>query len=215
MKTAWLSLFALGIACSIATACTITTTDDDTALGGSSGNGGTGTGGASGGTSAKGGTTSTGGSAAGGAVAKGGSAGMSSGGTGGSGPNINVVCDTATVTQGTPAATCEFDASDNTFCHACLTKSCCGEVKACFGMNPENQCAFGGPDEGSEFACFEACLVTAAKKNGGDYTTADEDKCLGDCATPKCGAVIGNATNELITCMHLSCEKECFIDPAQ
>ncbi|MGC4091454.1 MAG: hypothetical protein QM756_26965 [Polyangiaceae bacterium] len=216
MKTAWLSLFAVGIGCLIAPACTITTSTDD-------GTGGDDTGGttASGGAAAKGGaaasggtTTAKGGAAAsGGATASGGSASMvGSGGSGGSEPVVT--CDGATP-AGTPATSCVFETADNTFCHECLTTNCCAAVKTCYGTNPANQCAFGGPDGGSEFTCYEACMVSHVKANGGDYSSSDEDVCLGMCATPKCGAVVGDATADIAVCMRDSCEKVCFLDPAK
>jgi len=220
MKTAWLSsLLALGIAGSIATACTISTSDGD-GLGGSSGDSGgsTAAGGASsGGATAKGGTTAAGGTAAGGTAAGGAATGGSA--TGGAAPEPVVKCD-GVMSSGTPAMTCEFTGEDKTFCHECLTKSCCDAVQQCYGFGPgtiANQCAYGGPDGGSEFTCFEACLIKKTKAGGGEYQDADVDACADMCATPACGGIVGNATNDLIECMTnpSKCEKDCILDPAK
>jgi hypothetical protein len=212
MKKAWLSLLALTVAGSIGAACTVTTTTDDGNEGGASGSGGSGTGGAK----TNGGVTSNGGATTGGATATGGVA--ATGGTsttGGTGGAAVIGCDEKGKVAGTPATSCQFAAADSTFCHECLTTSCCGEVKACFGQNPDNQCAYGGPEGESEFGCYEACLVTKAKANGGDYTEEDQDACIGMCSTPACGVIIGDATLDLIVCMHTECEKVCFEDPAK
>jgi hypothetical protein len=217
MKTAWLSLLAFGIAGSIATACTITTTDGDNLggsfndTGGSTAKGGTG----AGGTTSKGGTTAAGGTAAGGSATGG---FTSSGGAASTDPVVK--CDTATVTQGTPQPTCDFAAPDNTFCHECLSKkpACCTAVKQCYGFGPgtvANQCAFGGPDGGSEYACFEGCMVLKTKAGAGEWTAADVDACSAMCVTPGCDAFPGNATNDLIACITTDCEKECLLDPAK
>jgi len=218
MKTAWLSLLALGIAGSIATACTISSGDGD-GLGGSSGDsGGSTAAGGAGSGGAKGGTTAAGGAAAGGKAAGGAaSGGTSSGGAASLEPVVK--CDTLT-SSGTPAPSCTFDAPDDTVCHKCLSKvaSCCDAVKQCYGFGPgleANQCAYGGPDGSSEFTCFEDCIVGKAKAGGGDYQMADVDFCTDKCATPACGLFVGNATNDLIACMTNECEKECILDPAK
>lgn len=207
MKKAWLSLLALTIAGSIGTACTITTTDDDTD-GGATGFGGKASGGAatSGGSTAKGGASSggTAGSGAGGAS----SGGSAAGGVGGA-PDP-VMCDVGLEPTGTPAQSCVFDVPDNTPCHECLAKDadCCAAIKECYGTGPRNQCAYGGPDGGSEFTCIEACIRQKVL-NTGSYSNDDEDVCVNACATPACG-LIGNATNLILGCMHANCETECF-----
>jgi hypothetical protein len=209
MKKAWLSLLALTIAGSIGTACTITTTDDDT-VGGSTGFGGAaGSGGSntSGGATAKGGASSggTAGSAAGGAS----SGGKASGGTGGE-PEPVVMCDVDENPTGTPADSCVFVAPDNTPCHECLAKvpECCTAIRECYGKSPYNQCAYGGPDGGSEYTCIENCIRQKVL-SAGSYTNDDEDVCVNACATPACG-LIGNATSVILGCMHAHCETECF-----
>lgn len=214
MKKAWLTLFVLTIAGSVGTACTITTTDDDT-VGGSTGFGGAGSGGrggtGTGGTSNSGGSTAKGGASSGGTAGTG-SGGVSGGGSGGTGGSTEppVVCDVTADPTGTPATTCQFQAPDNTPCHECLAKipDACAAIKECYGTNPRNQCAWGGPDGGSEFICIESCIRQKVL-TAGSYTDADEDACVTNCTTPTC-ALIGNATSELLGYMHANCEAECF-----
>lgn len=209
MKKAWLSLLALTIAGSIGTACTITTTDDDT-VGGSTGSGGKA---GSGGVATSGGSAAKGGASSGGA-AGGGAGGAASGGApvagAGGAPEQVVMCDVDENPTGTPAGSCQFAGQDNTPCHECLSKDadCCAAVKECYGTNPGNQCAYGGPDGGSEFVCIENCIRQKVL-TAGSYTNEDEDVCINACATPECG-LIGNATNVILGCMHANCEAECF-----
>ena len=232
MKTAWLKLSALGLVGALAaTACKITTGPDDGE--GGTGGGSTSTGGKSGGTggtvatggmsttggkSSTGGTTSTGGKAStggttstGGATATGGVLGCSN-----KGDKSTVIPDD-----------CGFPSSSTSDpiigdCLKCISKAntCCNQVKACFGTEPDNQCGWGGlektdPPE-TEFLCYQSCLIDKAKANGGQYDPdADTDFCANYCATPACGAPpVGNETNALIACMHLNCETECFVTPA-
>lgn len=219
-KTAWLLVFAVA-ACSIPMACTITTSDGGNMGGSDTGGTSVTTGGASSGGASKGGATSggvaaTGGASSGGAATGGAStSGGASTATGGAAEMVS--CDdTSTTPMGTPAGSCEFAPADNTFCHACLTTQCCAIVKQCFGTGPLDQCAFGGPDGSSEFQAYEACIVKRAKAAGGAYDPdVDPFECAAEAGTPSCGGLIGNATSDLIGCMHDHCETECFVDPAK
>lgn len=207
MKKAWLTLFALTVAGTIGTACTITTTDDDTDGGASSFGGSSNGGSSSGGASTKGGASALGGASAGGKTGTGGS-GTGGSATGGSGPKV--VCDVNENPTGKPAGSCEFAGADNTPCHECLAKDaeCCAAIKECYGENPDNQCAWGGPDGESEYACIESCIRAKVIKTG-THTEADEDACVKTCTTPGCNG-IGNATSVLVGCMLNNCEVECF-----
>lgn len=205
MKKAWLTLFALTVAGTIGTACTITTSDGDDDGGASSFGGSTSSGGSSsGGANASGGVSALGGASA----TTGGKAGTGGSGTGGMADKV--VCDVGLNPTGTPAGACEFASEDNTPCHECLAKDpeCCAAIKECYGQMPLNQCAWGGPDEGSEYACIENCIRAKVIQTG-THTEADEDACVANCTTPGCSA-IGSATSVLVGCMLNNCEIECF-----
>jgi len=225
MKTAWLKLSAVGFVFALTgSACKIESGDGEggtgggsTTTGGKSSTGGTtSTGGiaGTGGAKATGGTTSTGGSkATGGTTSTGGKA--STGGVLGCSNNMDQP-------KSTPTDTCDFppeSLADPVIgkCLACITSSCCDEVKACYGTDPDNQCGYGGlekPPE-TEYICYQDCLVAKGKAKGGQYEPDDQDVCADHCATPACGIPpVGNETLDLITCMHKSCDEPCFLDPA-
>lgn len=225
MKTAWLKLLGAGFVGALAASgCVITTGDgnDDGEGGGTStggkATGGTGTGGKATGGAGTGGTSS-GGKSTGGAS----TGGTATGGTPATGGTTNAVfCDPDSGDPlSTPSTSCEFEAMDlNGPLGACLTclsaaNNCCAELKNCYGDDPNNQCGFGGPTPGeTEYLCYQDCIVTRGRAAGGAYDPdTDPGECADLCATPAC-STIGNFTNELIGCMHDSCEDACLLDPA-
>ncbi|HWA74862.1 MAG TPA: hypothetical protein VG937_21110 [Polyangiaceae bacterium] len=222
MKTAWLNLLASGLVLALAaTACKVEVSDGDDESGGTSSTGGKSTGGSAttGGTKTTGGMSSGGTSSTGGTATTGGKA--TTGGTTSTGGSEPVACD-GVGKASTPLASCEFEPADLMGpvgpCLTCISKAntCCTLLKSCYGDNPLNQCGYGGPTTSdNEFLCYQDCLVTKAKAAGGAYDPdRDPEVCADMCATPGCGA-IGDATNELIGCMHMNCEDECFVAPAQ
>jgi hypothetical protein len=216
MRTAWLNLVAFGsLTTLLATACVVKTGDDDddetggrrnsggsTAVsggrGGASGLGGTASGGvSSGGAKTTGGTTATGGTAT---------------GTGGK-PEPKPYCDgSGPATE--PAKTCEYADEDvkgaNGKCLSCLSASCCSEIRNCHGTDPSgefvvNQCGAGG----TEYLCYQACLQDIITENGSYDDQVDPYDCADACVRTGCAA-IASFTSDVVTCMHLECETECF-----
>lgn len=200
---AWLQLISIGMVGGlVATSCVITSDDDDdddgfgdagetstggrTPTGGRT-SGGTNTGGASGGTT---GGTSTGGAAP-------------SGGMGGEGGAPVDVCEAET----TPLDTCEFEDADE--CASCLSESCCDEVSACYGTDPEDVCGYGlsgEADENSEFECTRSCLAEIVAE--GNFVIDDDiDDCLAQCM--KC-TLPSLTTTSLVACMNDNCPDECY-----
>jgi len=190
--------------------------------GGSAGKaGGSGTGGAAG----KGGSAGSGtGGATGGTTSDGGMAGDTGGtsGTGGTGGmDIVATCDPASgELDSTPYPTCDADPPGDE-CEVCIQESCCEESKTCYGMEPYNVCGWGGPTDGpyaglSEKGCFQKCLSDKVKAADGECLADDADSCAAECATAMCYegagafALVGNATNDLATCMQDHCAKDCF-----
>jgi hypothetical protein len=149
-------------------------------------------------------------------------AGGSNAGTAGKDDGVpdDLACDGR---QGkTPAASCEFTDGDDRYkaCLSCLSSSCCSELKQCYATDPTDACAYGGPDNGTEYTCYIECLVKAAKDSGIDaYDPEDPMRCAIACGTPKDGLgkacstpLIADSTNVLLSCMHTNCEPECIDD---
>lgn len=185
---------------------------------GKGGSAGSGTGGTTGG-SAGSSTGGTGGSTGGtGGTSDGGMAG-DTGGTGGS--EIVATCDPPTgELDSTPYPTCEADPADDE-CQICIEENCCDKSKTCYGTEPYNVCGWGGPTEGkyagrSEIGCFQECLSDLVEVAEGECLADDAETCAAECATTMCYedagafALVGNATNELATCMQDSCAQDCF-----
>ena len=210
-KSYWLVVAVAGVLGAIvASACTVTTSSDDSS-------GGTGTIAGTGGTSIAG-TTSTGG---GGATATGGSSGSTSiagttstGGSGGA-ATTTFQCDPADGNPvGTPAS-CAATAGNG--CSTCIAASCCTEFGQCFATSPGNQCGYGGPkgDGQGEFICAQACIQTATS-DGGVLDASTIETCANGCVTPKdsanktCEMHVGQQTNDLIACVNMNCQAECF-----
>ena len=209
-KSYWLVAAVAGVVSAlVGSACTVTTSTDDT----SGGDGGTSaTSGGTGGTST-GGTTNAGTGGSSGATSIAGTGGVpTTGGTGGTG-GATVGCDMgeAGAMTGTPAANCNATAGDA--CSACLQNTCCGFLEVCNGTNPNNQCAFGGPDGKGEFACMRTCMKKAFTDNG-VATNEDLGTCANNCGTVACGSVIGTSTSILVGCVRpetgTGCDSECF-----
>jgi hypothetical protein len=209
-KSYWRLVAVAGVvgAC-LASACVVTTSTDGNGLGGDTSTAGVGTtpGGSAGATSAGGSAGSAGATAAAGT-----GGGAPAGGTGA----VTVACDMgeAGAMTGTPAATCNATAGNA--CSACLQTTCCAEVEACNGTNPNNQCAFGGPDGTGEFNCVTACMKMAFATNGNVELPDDLPTCGGKCSTDACGTVIGTSTSILVGCAHgdditpSPCRDKCF-----
>jgi len=198
----------------IATACTVTTSTDDSTGGTTS----------FAGTSSTAGTTSS--TAGTGGVAAGGSAGSTSiagttsvGGTGGTGGTAGLTsfqCDPATGNSdvGTPSS-CMPTVTNS--CSTCIQTSCCTELGKCYATNPGNQCGYGGPkgDGTGEFSCVQACVI-AATADGGVVDADTLGTCSANCATPTdtsgahCMQQIGEQTNDLIACVNMNCQADCF-----
>jgi hypothetical protein len=197
--------------------------DDDepqagtSARAGSAGSAGTGGRGGSAGSATSGGKPGTAGTAGRGGTT--GSGGSSAGTAGTDDLLTDLECDGR---QGkTPDSTCEFTEADDRYkgCLSCLSNSCCSELKQCYATNPADACGYGGPDNGTEYACYIECLVKAAKDSGFNAYDPDEDpmRCALDCGTPKDGMgktcpspLIADSTNALLSCMHTNCEPECI-----
>ena len=114
---------------------------------------------------------------------------------------------------GTPATNCNAASGDT--CGACLKAKCCTPLEICNGTNPNNQCAFGGPNNAGEFTCVTACMKKHFADNGGVELVPDDVLfCANNCGTDACGPVIGLSTNTLVDCVHADgdtgCTKECF-----
>jgi len=176
--------------------------------GGSAGSGTAGTGGSTGG------SAGTGGAAVGGTTSDGGMAGA--GDTGGT--DTMATCDPASgELDSTPYPNCDADPSDDP-CQVCIQESCCEESKKCYGTDPNNVCGWGGPANGdmNEIGCFQKCLFDKTAANEDTCTAEDADTCASECATTMCFegmdefALIGNATNELASCMMENCADSCF-----
>jgi hypothetical protein len=224
MKTPWRYLLAFGLVGALtATSCVIKSGPDDGEGGSNTSTGGKGSGGSStGGTTSTGGSKATGGmSSTGGTSSTGGS--KSTGGVTSTGGMANVVGCDGTDFKGTAPTSCTFmDVNlmdpDIGACLTCISKAntCCDKVKDCFRTDPDNQCGYGGLDGESEFLCYQDCLVTRAKAQGGVYDPdVDMGECAEACVTPMCKPQpIGTYTSSLIACMHLKCETECFVTPA-
>jgi hypothetical protein len=188
----------------VASACVVTTSTDD----GIAGAGGTG---AVAGTTS-GGTTSTAGTA--GVSGSTGIAGTSGvGGSAGSAA-ISYQCDPSDgKAVGTPASCADTTGMP---CSVCTAAHCCAEYGACFATNPGNQCGYGGPNPGdSEILCIQACVI-AATSDGGVADDMTIGTCTNNCITPKdsagvtCSAVIGAQTSDLVGCLSMNCQTECF-----
>ena len=84
-------------------------------------------------------------------------------------------------------------------------------------LNPHLHVVFldgGYRERDGELVAFESGMVAKAKKGGGSYSSEDEDACANNAATNECGGVSGDATLDLIACLHDNCEAQCIEDPA-
>lgn len=238
----WHKVLAAGfVGATLTMACTITTVEDDDDdfttdagddfddddSGGGTARGGGGAGGSragSAGTATFGGTGGTGGSTpgTGGGGAGGSTAG--SGGTSGSGGTnpfpSDLRCDAELGTD--VPNTCEFEGAPPGYesCLSCLSANCCEEVKNCHAQNPSDVCAYGGDGETSEYMCYMACLSDILREEM-VFTDDDAMECAFQCGTPFDGngmacstQLIGDRTNELLSCMHANCEIECIDEVA-
>ena len=212
MAHTW-KLIGLGfLGAALAAGCTVTSGDDDDsgtagkATGGSAGTGmaGTGTAGTA--------TAGTGGSA--------GIGGTSDGGMAGAGDVDTIpTCDPKDgELDSTPFPNCDASPADDP-CQVCIEEKCCEESKKCYGTEPYNVCGWGGPadaDTFGEIGCFQQCLFDKTAANDMTCTGDDAETCASDCATTMCFAgndqfaLIGNATNELASCMTTNCADSCF-----
>jgi hypothetical protein len=189
----------------IATSCVIVDDDDDdgdglgdageTSSGGRTVTGGRpGTGGATGGRGGSGGT-STGGTATG---------GTSTGGTTPQGGAGGEPGEDACLVDSTPIGSCNFQGAEDDSCAECLADSCCDEVSACYGTDPEDVCGY--PAGEGEFECARECLGVIA--NAGEFPTDDDvDDCIAQCM--KCGLPTPN-TGPLVVCMNDNCSDDCY-----
>ena len=187
--------------------------------GGSSGTAGKATGGSAGTGMAGTGTAGTGGATGGSA----GTGGTSDGGMAGAGDTSGVdttpTCDPKDgELDSTPFPDCKANPSDDP-CQLCIQEHCCEESKTCYGTEPYNVCGWGGPadaDTYGEIGCFQQCLFDKTAANDMTCTADDADTCASDCATTMCfeGSnefpLIGNATNDLASCMTTNCADSCF-----
>src|SRR6185369_14818391 len=108
-----------------------------------------------------------------------GKAGGSSAGAGGSAGPVSFQCDpTDGSALGTPNSCTPADPSDS--CQKCVQAKCCTEYSECFAIDPGNQCGWGGPANGGEITCMQACLVETVAGSG----TAPQVAQVSSCATP-------------------------------
>ncbi len=92
---------------------------------------------------------------------------------------------------------CKPDDPSNT-CQVCTEQKCCKEFEAC--VNGGDPCGAGGPEGQGEIYCMFACLAS----NPGAVST-----CASQCLTPG-SSTIGNATNNLFSCLDTNCFNECI-----
>lgn len=192
---------------------------------GGSGHGGSGSGSAGhsgSGAGSSGAMSVAAGSSNGGAAgsSKGGAAGSSNGGTagkaggpsagaGGSAGPVSFQCDpTDGSALGTPNSCTPADPSDS--CQKCVQAKCCTEYSECFAIDPGNQCGWGGPANGGEITCMQACLVETVAGSGTAPQVAQVSSCATPCATKNCGTMIGSQTSALISCLLSNCSTVCF-----
>ena len=192
---------------------------------GGSGHGGSGSGSAGhsgSGAGSSGAMSVAAGSSNGGAAgsSKGGAAGSSNGGTagkaggpsagaGGSAGPVSFQCDpTDGSALGTPNSCTPADPSDS--CQKCVQAKCCTEYSECFAIDPGNQCGWGGPANGGEITCMQACLVETVAGSGTAPQVAHVSSCATPCATKNCGTMIGSQTSALISCLLSNCSTACF-----
>jgi hypothetical protein len=176
----------------------------DTSTGGSStgGKGGSTTGGSTTGGSTTGGST-TGGSTTGGST----TGGSTTGGTGGT--IVMPECDPPSgELDNTPYPNCTATAGNS--CEECIETSCCDESMACYGYEPGNVCGY--PQGDSEIECYLDCAQQYVEENG-VYDDGAIDMCTGMCANADCDGNIGNATQDLVTCIQDNCEDACWPAP--
>jgi hypothetical protein len=221
MNTSWLRHFATALALSTAfSACVIGDPDDDDGFGDDDGE--SGEGGSIGGRGGSGGRGGTGGRAgSGGTTGGGGSGGTATGGLAGDGAGgadePTVECEPGSGPTSTPAANCTF-AGPKDACLECLSANCCSELRNCYGVNPYNVCAYGGPEGFSEYLCIQACLVE--REVDGPYNpNVDPGECGALCRTIPTGgtracSLPGNYTVPVVDCMLADCEDACILDPA-
>ena len=189
---------------SLASGCVVKSddgSDDDSA--GQAGD--TSTGGSS--TGGKGGST-TGGSTTGGSTTGGSTTGGST--TGGTGGTIVMPeCDPPSgELDNTPYPNCTATAGNS--CEECIETSCCDESMACYGYEPGNVCGY--PQGDSEIECYLDCAQQYVEENG-VYDDGAIDMCTGMCANADCDGNIGNATQDLVTCIQDNCEDACWPAP--
>jgi len=206
---AWLQLISIGmVGAMITTSCVITSDDDDDddddfgdagetstggrATGGRPGTGGTTTGGRASGGTGTGGTT-------GGTPATGGAS--ATGGAGGEGGEAPDACSG----ESTPSDTCQFADADD--CSTCLAESCCDEVSACYGTDPEDVCGRADTGAANEFECALDCLSLVSQ--GGDFPNDDDvDNCVAKCM--QCTGLPSPNTLPLALCMNDNCPDDCY-----
>jgi hypothetical protein len=109
---------------------------------------------------------------------------------------------------------------DDLACQECMQAECCDLTKVCYGEDPYNVCGWGGPTTGeydgyNEIGCYVACLSDYVAANDDTCAPEGEDTCFTECATTMCyadasSATLGNATNELVGCLHRNCSDKCF-----
>jgi len=206
-KSYWRFVALAGVVTAfVASACVVTTsTDDDTA-----GAAGTSTAGASSAGAAGAGA----GAGAGGAATAG--AGGAAAGAGGMAPTP-YQCDPADgVFVGTPNTCAPAPGFEMDVCALCTQQKCCTEYSNCFATSPGNQCGWGGPNDQSEAICVQNCIQTEYPKTG-VYDDSLVETCAANCATTKaggsahdCGSIIGQQTNDLIACLGMNCQSECY-----
>jgi hypothetical protein len=199
-KSYWCVVAALGVVGAfVASACTVTTSTDDNTAG------------------EPGDTNTTAGSSSAGSSAGGASAGSTST-AGGGDQATDYQCDTGD--GGAPPGTaseCSPDPANPTdVCAVCVQAHCCAEFGQCYATSPGNQCGYGGPSDGGEYACVQSCLQAGFKSGGVD----DADlraMCFDQCTTNTahhsshdCGTLIGDQTNALLGCVSDNCRDQCI-----
>lgn len=194
----------------VGAACTVTTSTDDGGAGGDFFAGAPGAGAPAAGaatTAGASGASTAGATAAGGASTAGAAA-------------VAYECDVDPgPPAGTPYTSCAPDAEHtDDVCALCIQTSCCTEFKACYASNPGDQCGYGGPGDMGEISCVQQCIQDGVATDG-----VFDDKLVGTCgakctteASPngtsskECGQVIGYRTSDLVDCMTMHCQTECY-----
>jgi hypothetical protein len=188
-----------GVALAFAgSACTVTTSTDD---GGSSGD------------------SFAGATAAGAAQTAGASGAAVTAGAGGAAGAAAVPYDCTPDSGealGTPN-TCEpAVGSETDVCALCVKAHCCTEFGECYATSPGNQCGWGGPNDDGEITCVQACIQDGVQQSG-----VYDDTLIGTCgakcttqkangSTKECGSIVGQQTSDLVACLAMNCQAECF-----